>query len=244
MSWRGPVVVTGTDAGVGKSIVAAGIAAAASAAGLRVAVIKPAQTGCEPGEASGVDAARRLAAPADVRTLTSYPVALDPLAAAQVSGLPPLRLAEVQEAVRAEARGHDLVLVEGVGGLLVPMGAPAAGEPDAPGWTVADLAVALSAPAVVVVRAGSGTLNHTALTEEALRHRGIPSCVVIGAWPAVPELVHVSNFVALARGLAGVLPDGAAALEPGVFRRSAPGWFTPLLHGTVDDVREWADEVS
>jgi dethiobiotin synthetase len=232
-------VVTGTDTGVGKTVATAGIAAVASAAGLRVAVVKPAQTGTRAGEESDVDTVRRLAAPATARTLAEYPEPLAPLAAARVAGMPPLRLADVADAVRAEAYSHDLVVVEGAGGLLVPLGADGASV-----WTLADLAMVLGAPAVVVVRAGLGTLNHTALTLEALQRRGIPSCLVIGAWPAVPELVHLSNFVSLAPELAGVLPDGAGALDAGVFGRSAPGWFTPLLYGAVDDVREWLDEVS
>lgn len=234
MSWRGPVVVTGTDTGVGKTVVTAALAACAASAGLRVAVVKPGQTGVATGEKADVEVVRRLAAPATARTLATYPDPLAPLAAARLAGLPPLDLPAVADAVRAEVSSHDLVLVEGAGGLLVPMGES---------WTVADLAMVLEAPAVVVARAGLGTLNHTALTMEALTRRGIPACVVIGAWPPVPELVHLSNFVDLAADLAGVVPDGAAGMEPGVFRRSASGWFAPLLHGSVDDVREWADEV-
>lgn len=235
MSWRGPVVVTGTDTGVGKTVVTAALAACAAAAGLRAAVVKPGQTGVTDGEETDVDVVRRLAAPATARSLATYPDALSPLAASRMAGLPPLDLPGVAEAIRADAATHDLVLVEGVGGLLVPMGES---------WTVADLATVLGAPAVVVARAGPGAVNHTALTMEALRRRGTPACVVIGAWPAAPELVHLSSFVDLAGDLAGVVPDGAAGMEPGVFRRSAPGWFAPLLHGSVDDVREWADEVS
>lgn len=232
MTWRGPVIVTGTDTGVGKTIVTAAIAAAAASCGIRVAVVKPAQTGTATGDEADVDAVVRLAAPDTARTVACYSDPFAPLAAARVSGLAPLGMAAVVDAVRAEAAGHDLVLVEGAGGLLVPMG---------PHWTLADLAVELPAPAVVVARAELGTLNHTALTLEALQHRGIPSCVVFGAWPAQPELIHLSNFVDLAPHLAGVVPAGAGAMEAGVFRRSAPGWLAPLLYGAVDDVREWLD---
>jgi dethiobiotin synthetase len=234
MSWRGPVVVTGTDTGVGKTVVTAALAACAAAVGLRVAVVKPGQTGVTTGEETDVDMVRRLSAPATARSLVTYPDPLAPLAASRMAGLPPLDLPAVADTIHAEVATHDVVLVEGAGGLLAPMGES---------WTVADLATVLNAPAVVVTRAGPGTLNHTALTMEALRRRGIPACVVIGAWPAVPELVHLSNFVDLAGDLAGVVPDGATAMEPGVFRRSAPGWFAPLLNGSVDDVREWVDEV-
>ena len=99
---RGVVVVTGTDTGVGKTVVTAAIAATASAAGLRVAVVKPGQTGILPGtaEESDVDVVRRLASPAMARTLATYPHPLAPLAAARTSGLPPLELTEVIAAVR------------------------------------------------------------------------------------------------------------------------------------------------
>ncbi|SCG49530.1 dethiobiotin synthetase [Micromonospora siamensis] len=238
--WQGPVLVTGTDTEVGKTVVTAAIAAAAQAAGLRVAVIKPGQTGTATGDPGDVDSVTRLAAPSTGRTLASYPDPLAPLAAARVAQLEPLELYTAVDAIREEAEKHDLVLVEGAGGLLVPMGLRPSGEP----WTVADLAVSLGTPAVVVARAGLGTLNHTALTLEALERRGVPAGVVIGAWPAEPELVHWTNLTDLVPNLLGAVPMGAGALDPGVFRRSAPGWLTPDLYGVLDDWRAWAEEIS
>ncbi|MER7893398.1 dethiobiotin synthase [Micromonospora sp. NPDC094482] len=237
--WRGTVVVTGTDTEVGKTVVTAAITAAAQAAGLRVAVVKPGQTGTATGEPGDVDSVQRLAAPLTGRTLASYPDPLAPLTAARVAELEPLELYTAVDAVREEAEKHDLVLVEGAGGLLVPMGLRPSGEP----WTVADLAVSLGAPAVVVARAGLGTLNHTALTMEALDRRAVPAGVVIGAWPNAPELVHWTNLSDLLPNLLGALPSGAGAMDPGVFRRSAPGWLTPALHGVLDDWRAWAEEI-
>lgn len=226
---RGPVLVTGTDTGVGKTVVTAAIAAAAAAAGLRVAVVKPAQTGTD----SDVDEVVRLAGPATAVTLAAYPEPLAPLVAARQAGAAPLALATVVEAAHEQAAGHDLVLVEGAGGLLVPMGLVA----NIAEWTVADLAMALEAPAVVVARAGLGTLNHTALTLEALEQRAIPACVVVGAWPDPPEQVHQTNLARLRRDLAGVVPELAAQLPPAQFRQAAPGWLTPYLHGTRDTCR-------
>ena len=237
--WRGVVLVTGTDTDVGKTIVTSAIAAAAQAAGLRVAVVKPGQTGTAQGGPTDIDLVNRLAGPHTARTLASYPEPLAPLAAARVANLPPLELYEVVDAVRAEAERHDLVLVEGAGGLLVPMGVRPSGDP----WTLADLATTLGVPAIVVARAGLGTLNHTALTLEALSRRGVQAGVVLGAWPAEPELVHWANLSELVPHLVGALPDGAGAMEPGVFRRSAPGWLTPALYGVLDDWRVWADEI-
>jgi len=253
---RGPLVVTGTDTGVGKTIVTAAISAAATAHGLRVAVVKPGQTGIqgsvaaqstvepslEPTAESDEDTIVRLAAPATARTLVTYPDPLAPLAAARVAGLMPLNRESVATAVRDLAATHDLVLIEGAGGLLVPMGAG--------GWTIADLAVDLAAglaadapgagagaSVVVVTRAGLGTLNHTALTLEALARRGLQALVVIGAWPAEPELVHRTNLADLPGDLAGVVPDGAAVLAPERFRASAPAWLAPVLHGDLDPAR-------
>ena len=238
--WRGVVLVTGTDTDVGKTIVTSAIVAAAQAAGLRVAVIKPGQTGTADGAPTDIDLINRLAGPATARTLASYPDPLAPLAAAKVAHLAPLELYEVVDAVRAEAEKHDLVLVEGAGGLLVPMGVRPSGDP----WTFADLATTLGVNTIVVSRAGLGTLNHTALTLEALGRRGVQAGVILGAWPAEPELVHWANLSELLPHLVGALPDGAGAMEPGVFRRSAPGWLTPALYGVLDDWRVWADEVS
>jgi len=238
-AWAGPVLITGTDTGVGKTITTAAVAVAAQAAGLRVAVVKPGQTGTGTGEPSDVDTVRRLAAPATARTLADFPDPLAPLAAARVAAMEPLELYAVVDAVRDEATRHDVVLVEGAGGLLVPMGLRPSGEP----WTVADLAVSLGAPAVVVARAGLGTLNHIALTLEALERRAVPAGVVLGAWPAEPELVHWSNLTQLVDTLVGVLPEGAGAMDPGVFGRSAPGWLTPTLHGVLDDWRAWAEQI-
>src|SRR4029453_945803 len=141
-SGRGPVIVPGTDTGVGKTVVTAAIAAAATQAGLRVAVLKPAQTGgdCDAG------VVRRRAAPTTVDTMVAYPDPLAPLTAARVADAAPLVLGDVLSTMERLAGEHELVLVEGAGGLLVPLGGA--------GWTAADLAVAVDAPAVVVVRAG------------------------------------------------------------------------------------------
>lgn len=235
----GPVIVTGTDTGVGKTIVTAAIAAAAASAGLKVAVVKPAQTGTDSGEETDAETVTRLAAPATVRTLAEYPDPLAPLAAARVSTLLPLGLGLVISEVMAEAGKHDLTLIEGAGGLLVPMGLTPAGEP----WHIADLAVELGAPVIVVARAGLGTLNHTALTLEALDRRDIPSCVVLGAWPEEPAVVHLTNLADLPGRLVGVLPDGAGTMDGRIFRRSATGWLAPVIYGTLDDVRAFADEI-
>jgi dethiobiotin synthetase len=138
-------------------------------------------------------------------------------------------MGDVIEAVDDLAGSHDVVLIEGAGGLLVPMGERR--------WTVAELALALRIPAVVVARPGLGTLNHTALTLAALTTRGLPGLVVLGSWPAQPELVHWRNLVDLPGELVGAVPEGAGSLPPEVFRAAAPGWLAPVLYGRADPRR-------
>ncbi|MGP3966275.1 dethiobiotin synthase [Streptomyces sp. 6N223] len=222
------LVVAGTCTGVGKTIVTAAIAAVTLAAGRSVAVLKPAQTGVGDGEPGDAATVARLAGGVTVRELGRYPEPLAPATAAGRSGLPPVRPAEVAKAAEELAAGHDLVLVEGAGGLLVRF--------DEVGGTLADAAGLLDAPVLVVVRAGLGTLNATALTAEALRARGL-ACpgVVIGSWPAAPDLAATCNLADLPEAagapLLGAVPEGAGGLPPEAFRQQAPGWLGPPLGG-------------
>jgi dethiobiotin synthetase len=64
---------------------------------------------------------------------------------------------------------------------------------------------------------------------------------VLGSWPGRPELVHYANLSDLPEDLDGLLPEGAGDIEPGVFRRSAPGWLSPALYGDCDDPRTLAE---
>ncbi|WP_433208636.1 dethiobiotin synthase [Dactylosporangium sp. CS-047395] len=224
----GPLIITGTDTGVGKTIVTAAIAATATAAGRSVAVVKPAQTGTADGDEPDALTVARLAEPALTRTLSDFPDALAPLAAARVAGEDALTAVMAQLAIRTIADEYDLTLIEGAGGLLVQLGEG--------GWTILDLAAALSATAIVVARPGLGTLNHTALTLRALAERDIPALVVFGTWPAEPELVHRTNLYDLDADLAGAIPEGAGELDPDVFRRESLHWLDPRLHGRFDPV--------
>ncbi|MCH7232494.1 dethiobiotin synthase [Glycomyces sp. L485] len=209
IEFDGPVIVTGTDTGVGKTVTTAAIAAQLLSKGTTVEVVKIAQTGDDDDAAT---AGRLSGAPA--RCLRSYPDPLAPFAAARRAEAPLLRLKEVSDA--ALERTADVVLLEGAGGLLVPMGED--------GWNVRDLAVELGCPAVVVARAGLGTLNHTALTLEALSSRGVEAAVVIGAWPHEPGLAERENLLDLPGDRLGCIPDGAGELSPEVFRLGAGEW--------------------
>ena len=209
-----PLVITGTGTGVGKTIVTAALAALARDQGARVAVVKPAQTGLgstastASTEESDLEVVRRLSGVTDLHELARYPDPLSPEAAARTSGLPPLDLEVAAAYIRKLAA--DLVLVEGAGGLLVRY--------DPSGWTIADLAAALGAPVVVVTTPGLGTLNHTALTLEALAARGLTLAgLVIGSWPADPGLAELSNLIDLpplgGPALPGRMPADAGQLD-------------------------------
>jgi dethiobiotin synthetase len=224
----GIMVVTGTGTEVGKTITTAALAAVAIAAGRTVAVVKPAQTGVADGDPGDVDVVARLAIGVTARELARYPEPLAPATAARRSGRAPVRPADVAAAVDGLTATHDLVLVEGAGGLLVRL--------DDAGGTLADVAALLGAPVLVVAAAGLGTLNATALTSEALRTRGL-ACpgVVVGSMPATPDLAARCNLTDLPDvtgvPLLGVLPDGASRLAPVEFRERAADWIAPRLGG-------------
>lgn len=225
------LVVSGTGTGVGKTVVTAGLAALAAARGSRVAVVKPAQTGVGPGEPGDLDVVRGLAGVTDLHEHSRFPDPLSPAAAARHSGLPPLDLHDSAHRVRALAADHDLVLVEGAGGLLVRY--------DEEGATIADLARELAAQVLVVADPALGTLNHTALTLEAMAHRGLSLAgVVLGSWPHEPDLACRSNVRDLetlaARPLAGALRAGAGGLHAAEFLLTARDGLGPPLGGAFD----------
>ncbi|HEY6500308.1 MAG TPA: dethiobiotin synthase [Streptosporangiaceae bacterium] len=229
-----PLIITGTGTGVGKTITTAAVAALARARGERVAVVKPAQTGEPPGEppAAPGDLAvvHALTGLDDLHELARYPDPLSPEAAARTAGQRPLDLRRAADYVATLAEDRDLVLVEGAGGLLVRY--------DPAGTTIADLAAMLDAPVLVVTAAGLGTLNHTALTLEALATRKLACAgVVIGSWPDRPGLAERCNagdLAALAGGpLAGMLPDGLGGLDPDRFLAVARNGMAPSFGGTL-----------
>ncbi len=230
------VLVTGTGTGVGKTVVTAAVAALAAARGQRCTVLKPAQTGLPDGAPGDLATVTRLAGPAAAPVLATvelvrFPDPLSPAAAARHRGLAPLDPARCVQAVLDARERSDLVLVEGAGGLLVRY--------DDDGFTMAELARTLAIPVLVVVAAGLGTLDATALTLEALAHRGIELVgVVIGSWPAAPGLAERSNIADLemlaARPLLGALAAGLGTAEPADFLDGARRGLGPSLGGSFD----------
>jgi len=167
--------VTATDTGVGKTYLSAAIAAELRAQGLTVGVAKPVLTGLDdPGphdhELLGAEPAYTFRPP------------VSPHLAAELAGVEIDPAALVANA-RAAAEGNDVVVVEGVGGLLVPLAAD---------YTVRDLATELGLPLVVAARPALGTINHTRLTLEAARDLDVRA-VVLTPWPAEPSAMERSN---------------------------------------------------
>jgi dethiobiotin synthetase len=225
------LVITGTGTEVGKTAVTAGIAALARAEGRRVAVLKPAQTGLLPGEPGDVAEVARLAGDVTTRELARYPDPLAPETAARRAGMATVHPADVAKAVTELDETHDLVLVEGAGGLLVRF--------DESGSTLADIAWAVNAPVLIVAQAGLGTLNATALTAEALQRRGIESLgVVVGSWPLHPDLASLTNLADLPQAaggpLLGALPRGVTKLGSVDFLAVARRSFSPWFGGEFD----------
>ncbi|MFB9737220.1 dethiobiotin synthase [Streptomyces sp. NPDC057386] len=225
------LVITGTGTEVGKTVTTAAVAASALAAGRKVAVLKAAQTGVRPDERGDADEVARLAGPVTAAELARYPEPLAPNTAARRAGMEPVRPHEIAEAAAKLATEHDLVLVEGAGGLLVRF--------DESGGTLLDAARLLAAPVLVVAAAGLGTLNTTELTARELRRHDLELLgLVIGSWPKNPDLACRCNLADLpevaAAPLLGALPAGAGTLTPTAFRATAPTWLSPRLDGTWD----------
>ena len=203
----GPAIfITGTDTGVGKTIVSAALARHFTSKGLRVGIMKPIETGVEDLSALGPDAAllRWAARSEDPESLISpyrFELPASPHQAAAAAGVT-IDVQAIADAFRSLRQGKDMVLVEGAGGLMVPIRG---------GFLVADLAVQLELPLLVVTRPGLGTLNHTLLTTFAARAMEIPlSGLIINRMPREPDQVesdapHLLAATASA-DLLGVLP--------------------------------------
>jgi dethiobiotin synthetase len=188
--------VTGTDTGVGKTVVAAAIVAALRGLGAGVRAIKPLITGLadprDPDWPPDHELLARVAGaePSEV-ILAGYDPPVSPHLAAELAGGPSATLPWLVDGIEGLARPGAVTVVEGVGGLLVPLG---------PGVTVRDLARALALPLVIAARPGLGTISHTLLTLEAARSVGLSvSGVVLTPWPRQPSVMERSNRETIAR---------------------------------------------
>lgn len=183
------IFVTGTDTGVGKTLVAGGIADWFVRQGMRVAVSKPCATGCErrreglvSSDAEFLAHCARTVHPLDMVCPQRYAEPLAPAVAAARAGQP-LDWSSIDRSIGEMTAGAAAIVVEGVGGILVPMDEQ---------HTALDMVRWLGLAAIVVARAGLGTINHTLLTIRALREAGIVVAgVVINRYP--PETPPVAE---------------------------------------------------
>ncbi|WP_457255933.1 dethiobiotin synthase [Pedococcus sp. P5_B7] len=223
------VLVTGTSTGVGKTVVTAALTVMLRRRGATVAVVKPLQTGVTDDEDGDIQVVQQLLGDDPGVTFHEFvrlraPLAPDTAARMHEITLPPL--AEHARTIAAIANEVDVVLVEGAGGLLVHL--------DSSGGTLADIGTALRSKGIsigyiLVASPSLGTLNHTALTAEALATRDLPLLgVVVGSYPAEPGLAEKLNLVDLPRvaraTLLGLLPEGAGNLASHQFVRHASDW--------------------
>jgi dethiobiotin synthetase len=186
------LLVTGTDTGVGKTLIAGAIAAWFRAQGLRTGVLKLAATGCVRRREGLVSEDAEFLAhcadagePLDIIAPQRFVEPLAPAVAAQRAGVD-LDWTSIQRSLDLIARNNDVIVVEGVGGIMVPMDSK---------HTVLDVAAWLNLPAVVDARPALGTINHTLLTLEALPSRNVPVAgVVVNRYPTdTPDLATETN---------------------------------------------------
>ncbi len=221
------VLVTGTDTGVGKTITTTALSRIALDAGLRVAVVKPTQTGASSAEQSDIEVVAALGGCALVTELVRLEDPLAPDTAARRRGLVTPTVSELAERCLSAATGCDLLLVEGAGGVAVRL--------DTRGGTVLGLGSVLARSGaivrvVVVTRLALGTLNHTELTVGAVRDAGLdPAGLVLGAVPDALGLAEECNRDELRRvtglPLLGEIPAGVGCWEPSRFRGACGRWF-------------------
>jgi dethiobiotin synthetase len=164
--------VTGTDTGVGKTLVACEVVRRLRARGLDVGVLKPIETGVGPEgplDAIALREAAGLHVAIEEVCAQRFALAAAPNVAAAAEGRT-VELASIDLAMERVMSDHECVIVEGAGGLLVPLGEK---------LSMAELAQRYRLPLLVVCRASLGTLNHTRLTLEAAASRGIPVAGIV-----------------------------------------------------------------
>jgi dethiobiotin synthetase len=226
--------VTGTDTGVGKTILSAALVAAMTAGGERVRAFKPVVTGLDDADGAadprGAGAAHPAGAwppdhvllaavagmdPEDVAPLRFGP-AVSPHLAARMQDAP-IDPRMLLEHARASAAAGTVLVAEGVGGLLVPLAAD---------YSVCDLAADLGLPLLIAARPGLGTINHTLLTLRAARAARLEVlAVALTPWPARPSAMELSNSETIAGlGEVDVVTLGAVeAPEPAALARAGEG---------------------
>jgi dethiobiotin synthetase len=219
------LVIAGTDTSVGKTWVASALARALRSAGRRVIGIKVVETGCtgpRRDTEDGVLLARASGQAEPAEALVRLAAPLTPALAAEREGMT-LDFDDILLRIEGYARGADIAIVEGTGGLLAPMSWE---------WNLVDLAQALEARALVVGRDRLGTVSHALLTLSALEIGAVPVAAVVLTPPPKPDGSTGTNASTIERlsGLSGILEvphitnldEAAATLAPLAERLISP----------------------
>ena len=206
--------ITGTDTGVGKTLIAAALAVCFRQRGQAVGVMKPIETGYGFENAAGSDAARLCAAagmtaPVEAMSPYRFPEPIAPLDAARRAGTV-IRMSTIIAAFHALAARHALMLIEGAGGVRVPISEKA---------DMRDLIEQLGLPVIVVGRTAIGSINHVLLTMEALAKRRIAIAAIVlnqtkNGLPTIIDSLQQSSTLALLRERSGVPVVGPLLYEP------------------------------
>ena len=222
------LLVAGTRSGVGRTTSVAAIAACSRGS---VVAVKPVQTGVEPGSPADLSLVTRLVPRVETVEFARFPDPLAPHHAAWVGRSPALRFADAVRRIDDLDALHDLVLVEGVGGLLTPFDVDDR-------WTLLDLAADLHCRVLLVVDVGIDAVSDAALAVARLEdERVAPAGIMIGRWPDPADLAArcaVSDLQTLSLGhrLAGALPEGVGS--GGRFAARARAAVGPEWGGTFD----------
>jgi dethiobiotin synthetase len=220
---RHGIFITGTDTGVGKTLVTAALALHLKKRGLSVGVMKPIETGVSPARDAQSDAGRLRSIieseePLGAIRPYSFTQPVAPLAAAQADGQT-INPETIKKIYRLLSSRYEYMVVEGIGGVRVPVTSKI---------SVTDLIKSLRLPVIVVGRSGLGGINHVLLTIEALQRSKIPIAAVVlnqtqSARSTVARLQERTTL-AILRKQAGVPVLGPLPYEPGL-----PGRFRPAV---------------
>ncbi|MGI0026000.1 MAG: dethiobiotin synthase [Nitrososphaera sp.] len=192
------VFVTGTDTGVGKTVFCAGLAWALKRRSIDVGIMKPFATASKvfSKKYRSADVAL-LARAAGVKENDAdlnpsfYSIAASPMMASSLTGKPPPAIQDVLESLQRLAFKHDFLIVEGIGGIMVPL---TMSNP------LADFVKLAELPVIIIARPGLGTLNHTVLTVNACKNYGLRIAgIVVNSMPKKPTLVEKNNPDALSK---------------------------------------------
>ena len=232
------VFITGTDTNVGKTVVTAALGMALQQTGGTVGIMKPVETGITPDETtSDGHRFKGLFAPyknVDVRSLYCFPPPVAPLEAARISQQP-IEVEAILDAYHALAAHHDYTLVEGVGGILVPLTQT---------QDVRYLIRLLGLPCLIVSRTGLGSINHTRLTLMGLRQAGIPIVGILlnHTDTTRKEQQQTESTVKLIRELSDVPVLGPLPFQPHLHSRWKGGIMKLANHSTIREVARMVRE--